>query len=94
MSVWSSINEVKTKQYVHSGYDPRKKADGDGIDLALVADYVYNDAGNGDKVLPYLRLTVGQESTLLTENQAQNLIIELHDFIERPKYRGKPKSEE
>jgi hypothetical protein len=34
------------------------------------------------------------KSTLLTENQAQNLIIELHDFIERPKYRGKPKSEE
>ena len=89
MSVWCSMPEVKSKQYVHGGFDPRKKADADSIGLAYVADYVYDENGDGNKILPYLRLSVGSESTILTEAGALRLIEELADFHTREKWRGR-----
>jgi ectoine hydroxylase-related dioxygenase (phytanoyl-CoA dioxygenase family) len=93
MSIWCSIPEPPAKVYVHSGYDPRKKGDRTSIGLAYVADYVYRENGNGDEILPYLRLSVGSESVILTEAQALRLIHELVSFRTHPKWRGKPQSE-
>jgi len=94
MSVWATTDVLHAKNYVHSGYDPRKKADREEIQLAMVPDYVYKDDGDGDAVLPYLRLSLGSDSVVLTEGQALKLADALDNFIYMcPKWRGKPRTE-
>ena len=85
MSVWSTTAEVRVKKYESSHIDPRKKAGVDTVDFALVADYVFNDAGRGERVLPYLRMGVGSATVLLTVAQARRVRDELSDFISRSK---------
>ena len=91
MSVWSTTHELKSKRYLGSHIDPRKKAPitTDELDLAVVADYVYNDRGYGYEILPYLRLGVGAESVVLTEGQTKELIEALVDFLKMRKWRGR-----
>ena len=94
MSVWATTDVLHAKNYVHPGYDPRKKADRDEIQLAMVADYVYKDDGDGYAVLPYVRLSLGRDSVVLTEAQARQLADALDNFVYMtPKWRGKPRKE-
>jgi len=96
VSVWVTTSILDAKQYVHSGYDPRKKADRAAIQLAMVPEYVYHDDGDEGRVLPYLRLSMftATGDVILTEHQARELIEELEYFVMRSKWRGKPQKEQ
>ncbi len=81
MSIWSSTHEIRAKKYEHSVADPRRKAKDAGIDLAVVADYVYDDNGQGFEILPYLRLGIGPDAVILTETGATELRDALDWFV-------------
>lgn len=87
MSVWSTTTTVKGKKYDHSNVDPRKKAEPDEMELAMVADFVYDDKGEGYSALPYLRVSVGQDSIILTERGAKELWAGLETFMGMRKWR-------
>lgn len=89
MSIWSTTHVIRAKKYRGSHVDPRRKDDAEEIELAMVADYVYRDSGQGDRVLPYIRLSVGDADVLLTERAALELASALEGFIARPKWRGR-----
>ena len=94
MSVWCTTSVLDAKSFVHSGFDPRKKADTRTIELAVVPEYVYNEANDEGRILPYVRLSLFQDDVLLTEKQAQDLINELQHFVNQGKWRGKPRKEQ
>ena len=88
MSIWGTISEIRVKKYIASHIDPRKKQiDYDVVDFATVQDYVFDDSGVGETILPYLRMGVGMSKVLLTEKQAKQIIVELQNFVDRPKWR-------
>ena len=95
MSIWGTSHEIKAKRYVASQIDPRLRQRGDEseIDLAHVCDFVFDDNGNCEKILPYLRLGLRPSDTvLLTERAAKELRDALTEFIDAPKWRGKPRA--
>ena len=89
MSIWGTTAEIRVKKYKNSVTDPRLASDVDSIDVAVVGDYVYTDKGVGEKILPYLRLSIGAESAILTVKQAQELWVSLDGFLGYPKWNGK-----
>ena len=95
MSIWGTSHEIKAKRYIASHIDPRlRQFDDDSmVDLAHVCDFVFDDKGSCEKILPYLRLGLYRGDTvLLTERGARELRDALTEFIEAPKWRGKPRA--
>lgn len=85
MSIWSTTTEIDGLKYEGSHIYPRGMSAIDCIELAEVADCVYDDA-MGKAVLPYLRVSIGTDSIVLTVSGAQELLCAVFSFLETPKW--------
>ena len=86
MSIWSTFDNWTVKGYEASHIDPRTPCGDDTeIFLSVVPDYVYDDEAKGEKILPWLRLTVGMDDALLSVEDATRLRDQLTWFIEKEK---------
>ena len=99
MSIWSSINGTHALHYENSVADPRRAKrsspgyfsgeSNDEVDLAVVANYVYDDNAV-DGYLPYLRLGLivnnsASGDVILNRKQVKKLRNELNKFLKDTK---------
>jgi hypothetical protein len=92
MSIWCSGAVIPCLDYGHSGVYPwenRVRDSSTEVDLAHVYDYVRFPDEIGEKVLPFLRLSIWSLEedpvAVLTEAQAEKLRDALTVWLDRPK---------
>ena len=95
MSIWGSTADVRCLDYGHSGVHPWESGsvrDSESrVDFAWVHDYVYDHDAAGEKVMPYLRMSLDTpesfNTVVLTEAAAKAVVKELTKWLEQPKKR-------